>query len=110
MFKLLYTLFTSPLGLPIDPLWEYLILWCVGAITHEIAWQASSGGSWGSLEYWFTKAVAFLVIWMPLYIIIMVVKFIIEYWIWITAGAVIFAAVFAVWKLYRKSTRRTERN
>ena len=30
MLKLFYTLLTDPLGLPIEPLWEYVILLIVG--------------------------------------------------------------------------------
>ena len=62
MLKLLYTLFTDPLGLPIEPLWEYVILLNVGEIVHEIAWNASPGGTFGSLIYWVTKLLAFVII------------------------------------------------
>ena len=48
MLKLFYTLLTDPLGLPIEPLWEYVILLIVGEIVHEIAWNASPGGRLGS--------------------------------------------------------------
>ena len=70
MLKLFYTLLTDPLGLPIEPLWEYVILLIVGEIVHEIAWNASPGGTFGSLIYWVTKLIAFVAIWAVLYAII----------------------------------------
>ena len=44
MLKFLYTIFTDPLGLPIDPVWEFVILLIVGEIVHEIAYWVSPGG------------------------------------------------------------------
>lgn len=86
MFKLLYMFLTDPLGLPIEPLWEYIILLIVGEIVHEIAFYVSPGGVFGSLIYWLTKIVAFIAIWAILYIIIAIVKFIIAHWIWFAIG------------------------
>ena len=105
MLKLLYTLLTDPLGLPIEPLWEYVILLIVGEIVHEIAWKASPGGKFGSLIYWVTKLLAFVIIWAVLYAIIAAIQFIIAYWIWFSIGAaVLIAAVIAlvIWVSKRK--------
>ena len=66
MLKGIYELLTGPLGplgLPIDPIYEWLIMGIVGIIVHEIAWQASPGGEFGSIIYWITKLLAILVIW-----------------------------------------------
>ena len=81
MLKLFYTLLTDPLGLPIEPLWEYVILLVVGEIVHGIAWSASPGGTFGSLIYWGTKLFAFVAIWVALYAIIATVQFVIAHWI-----------------------------
>ena len=89
MLKLFYTLLTDPLGLPIEPLWEYVILLIVGEIVHEIAWNASPGGTFGSLIYWVTKLIAFVAIWAALYAIIATVEFVIAHWIWFAIGAAI---------------------
>lgn len=97
MLKLFYTLLTDPLGLPIEPLWEYVILLIVGEIVHEIAWSTSPGGTFGSLIYWITKLLAFVAIWAVLYAVIAVIKFIIAYWIWFAIGAgVLIAVIIAV--------------
>ena len=91
---------TDPLGLPIEPLWEYVILLIVGEIVHEIAWRASPGGTFGSLIYWVTKLIAFVAICAVLYAIIAAVQFIITHWIWFATGAAIIVATviaFATW-------------
>ena len=98
--KLFYTLLTDPLGLPIEPLWEYVILLIVGEIVHEIAWSASPGGTFGSLIYWVTKLIAFVAIWAVLYAIIATVQFVIAHWIWFAIGAAIITAIviaFIIW-------------
>ena len=86
MLKFFYSLFTDPLGLPIEPLWEYIILLLVGEIVHEIAFYVSPGGTFGSLIYWVTKLIAFVAIWAVLYAIIAIIKFIIAHWIWFAIG------------------------
>ena len=106
MLKLFYTLLTDPLGLPIDPLWEYIILLVVGEVVHEIAWNVSPGGTFGSLIYWLTKLLAFVAIWAVLYAIIAAIQFFIAYWIWFTIGAVLLIAIviaFAIWNSKRQA-------
>ena len=101
MLKLLFTLLTDPLGLPIEPLWEYVILLVVGEIVHEVAWSVSPGGTFGSLIYWVTKLLAFVVIWAVLYALIAVVQFVIAHWIWFAVGAgvvIAVAVVLLIWK------------
>ena len=96
---------TDPLGLPIEPLWEYVILLIVGEIVHEIAWSASPGGTFGSLIYWVTKLIAFVAIWAVLYAIIAVVQFAIAHWIWFAIGTAIIVATviaFAIWNRKNK--------
>lgn len=101
MLKLFYTLLTDPLGLPIEPLWEYVILLIVGEIVHEIAWNISPGGVLGSPIYWVTKLLAFVLIWAALYAIIAAVQFVIAHWIWFTIGAAILivaSIAFIIWR------------
>lgn len=108
MLKLFYTLLADPLGLPIAPLWEYVILLIVGEIVHEIAWSISPGGTCGSLIYWVTKLIAFVAIWAVLYAIIATVQFVIAHWIWFAIGAAIIVAAgnaFAIWIRKKQSCR-----
>jgi hypothetical protein len=101
LLKLLFTLLTDPLGLPIGPLWEYVILLIVGEIVHEIAWNISPGGVLGSPIYWVTKLLAFVLIWAALYAIIVAVQFVIAHWIWFTIGVAILivaSIAFIIWR------------
>lgn len=95
--KFLYTIITNPLGLPISPIWEYLILLVVGEIVHEIAWNVSPGGRFGSLIYWVTKLLAFVSIWAILYGIISDIKFVVAHWVWFTIGGLALLIGVILW-------------
>lgn len=95
--KFLYTIITSPLGLPISPIWEYLILLVVGEIVHEIAWNVSPGGRFGSLIYWVTKLLAFVSVWAILYGIISAIKFVVAHWVWFTIGGLALLIGVILW-------------
>lgn len=87
MWKIIYEILVNPLGLPIDPIWEYLIILVVGEIAHEIAYWVSPGGkTFGSFIYWISKLLVFLAMWAILYGIITAVQFVITHWIWFTIG------------------------
>ena len=107
MWKFLYELATSPLGLPIHPFWEWLILLAVGELVHEIAWWVSPGGEFGSFIYWITKLCAFVAIWALLYGLIALIKLIVDYWPWFTFGAGILALGGTIaWIVVYKKRRR----
>ena len=109
MFKLFYILLTDPLGLPIEPLWEYIILLIVGEVVHEIAWNVSPGGTFGSLIYWVTKLIAFVAIWAVLYAVIAVIKFIIVHWIWfVIGGGTLVAVTIGLMIYYKASSSRKQ--
>ena len=95
--KFLYTIITNPLGLPISPIWEYLILLVVGEIVHEIAWNVSPDGRFGSLIYWVTKLLAFVSIWAILYGIISAIKFVVTHWVWFTIGGLALLIGVILW-------------
>ena len=71
MFELLYELLTniltSPLGLPIDFLYEWAILLIIEAIAFPIAWNAVGRlgvrGQAGSELHWFIRIIAYIVLW-----------------------------------------------
>ena len=102
MLKLLYTILTDPLGLPIAPLWEYIILIIVGEIVHEIAFAVSPGGTFVSLIYWITKLLVFVAIWAILYGIIAAVNFVILHWIWFTIGGTVLLVGAILWIILDK--------
>jgi len=111
MFKSFYEFLTSPLGLPIHPVLEWLVLLAAGEAVHEIAWWVSPGGQFGSLIYWATKLCAFVAIWALLYGLIAAIKFIIDYWPWFTlgTGALALGGVIA-WIIVYKKRRRAVAN
>ena len=102
MLKFLYTIFTDPLGLPVEPIWEFVILLVVGEIVHEIAYWVSPGGTFGSLIYWVTKLLVFVAIWAILYGIIAVIKFVILHLLWFTVGGSILLATAITWIIIYK--------
>ena len=81
MLKLLCEIIIDPLGLPLSPIWEYIILIVLGELAHLIAFYISPGGRFGSIIYWISKLPIYIVVWVITYIIISLIKFLIEYWI-----------------------------
>ena len=81
IYSLFFDFLTNPLGLPIHPLWEYLILAVIGKIAFRIAWNASPGGFGGSTIHWVVRIIAFVVMWAATYAVIAFAKFIIAHWI-----------------------------
>ena len=81
MFKLIFELLTDPLGLPVNDLWEYLILAVIGIIAYSIGWEASPGGLFGSLIHWTVRLLAFFVLWACTYAAISAVQWVIDHWI-----------------------------
>ena len=112
MWKFLYELFTSPLGLPIDPIWEWLIILVVGEIAHEIAYWVSPGGkAFGSAIYWITKLLTFVAMWLLLYGIIVAIQFVARYWIWflcIGSGAAAMVGIIVWITRYKKNKKGAE--
>lgn len=87
MYKFLFELLTDPLSLPINPIWEYIILSIIGVIAFKIAWNESPGGPLGSLIHWTIRFVVFVSLWFVIDTIIVVGQWLIKNW---------FIAVFAV--------------
>ena len=99
MFKFLFGVLTDPLGLPIDAIWEYLILAVVGAIAFVIAWNISPGGKLGSLIHWVVRLIAFVILWAMVYGIIALVQWIFVNWILILCilgGVVVIGGIVTI--------------
>lgn len=80
-YSFLFDILTDPLGLPINALYEYLILAFVGAIAFRIAWETSPGGFGGSTIHWSVRLIAFVAIWAVIYFVIWLGKLVIANWI-----------------------------
>ena len=99
MLKFLFGVLTDPLGLPIDAIWEYLILAVIGAIAFGIAWNFSPGGEFGSLIHWVVRLIAFVILWAIVYGIIALVQWIFANWILILCilgGVVVIGGIIAI--------------
>lgn len=81
MYKLIFSLLTDPLGLPINDLWEYLILLIIGKIAFSVGWEVSTGGRFGSEIHWLARLIVFYVLWAITYGIIAVCQWIIAHWV-----------------------------
>ena len=114
MLKFLYELFTSPLGLPIDPIWEWLIILVAGEVAHEIAYWVSPGGKvFGSAVYWVTKFISFVAMWAVLYGLIVAIQFVAKYWIWflyISGGTAVMIGVIIWIAKYKKRKKGEGKN
>ena len=105
MLKFLFGILTDPLGLPIDAIWEYLILAVIGAIAFVIAWNSSPGGDFGSLIHWFVRLIAFVILWAIVYGIIALVQWIFANWAWILCilgGVVVIGGIVTIIVLKQK--------
>ena len=81
MFKLVFELLTDPLGLPINALWEYLVLLIIGAISFSVGWEVSPGGRFGSVIHWCVRLIAFFVLWAITYGAISAFQWFIAHWV-----------------------------
>ena len=106
MLKFLFGILTDPLGLPIDAIWQYLILTVIGAIAFGISWEASPGGRVGSLIHWVVRLIAFVVLWAIVYGIIALVQWIFANWVLILCilgGVVVIGGIIAIIVLKKKA-------
>lgn len=113
MLKLLFTLLTDPLGLPIHALWEYVILALIDRITFHIAWDASPGGFGGSTIHWVVRTIAFFIIWAITYSVIAVMKWFFVHWLLILCilGAILLiTGIITIIILRKKKQMAGEKN
>lgn len=77
IFKFMFERLTDPLGLPINPLYEYAILGVIGLIAYAIAYSKVgdmyhegwiSGKTSGSAWHWFIRLICFFAIWFVAYV------------------------------------------
>ncbi|MCM1315784.1 MAG: hypothetical protein NC244_10510 [Alistipes senegalensis] len=79
MYKFLFELATSPLGLPINSLYEYVILAFIGVIAYVVAYNKVGDmyhGGWirgklsGSFFHWLIRGICFFAMWFVAYVTI----------------------------------------
>lgn len=90
LFGLLFDRITDPLGLPIEPWQEWLVLLVVNEIAYRISLRRVgdmfdsgliSSGLAGSFFHWLIRLLAFVVTWLVISAAIQIVKFMTAYWI-----------------------------
>ena len=84
----IFAILTEPLGLPLSPLWEWLILLLIEAIAYIFAYRfvgelysesiISSSGA-GLVFHWIIRFVTFVIVWWITYHVIIVGKFIYQH-------------------------------
>ncbi len=108
MYKFIFELITDPLGLPINPIWEYVILLALNEIAFQIAWNASPGGKWGSEIHWAVRIPMFIVLLAITYAIIVAVKWIFANWILVISiicGIAVVSGITAVILLHQRKRK-----
>ena len=89
IFSFIFDMFTDPLTLPIDPLYEWIILGVIGIIAYAASFRIvgdmydseSIGGSFlGSLFHWIIRFLIFVPVWFVVYWVIVIVQWIISHW------------------------------
>ncbi len=104
IFKFLFERATDPLGLPINALYEYIILAVIGAVAYGIAYSKVgdmyhdgliNGRTEGSFFHWVIRAFFFVVLWLVTYGAIQGYYFVTANWqiILMIAGSVAGAAM-----------------
>ena len=98
IFKFLFERATDPLGLPINTLYEYIILAVIGAVAYGIAYSNGgliSGRTEGSFFHWLIRLILFVGLWLLAYGAIQGYYFMIANWqiILMIAGGVAGAAM-----------------
>ena len=104
IFKFLFERATDPLGLPINALYEYIILAVIGAVAYGLAYRKVgdmyhggliSGRTEGSFFHWVIRAFLFVMLWLVAYGAIQGYYFVTANWqiILMIAGSVSGAAM-----------------
>lgn len=104
IFKFLFERATDPLGLPINALYEYIILAVIGAVAYGMAYRKVGdmyysgmidGRTSGSFFHWVIRAFLFVVLWLVVYGAIQGYYFVTANWqiILMIAGSVAGAAM-----------------
>lgn len=90
IFSFIFDMFTDPLTLPIEPLYEWIILGVIGIIAYIASFRivgdmydggAISGSFLGSLFHWIIRLLIFVPVWFVVYWAIVIGQWIISNWV-----------------------------
>jgi len=86
IFSFIFDKFTDPLTLPIEPLYEWIVLGVIGFIAYLVSFRivgdmydsgSISGSFLGSLFHWIIRLLIFVPIWFVVYWVIVIAQWII---------------------------------
>lgn len=102
LFRFCYEQITDPLGLPISPIAEYIIIYILHRIVYRLAFNmvgdlyrtnVIDGRLIGSFLHWFLRGICFIAVWAIANGVIIIWRFVVKYWLFLFAG---FASVFVL--------------
>ena len=115
IFSFIFDKFTDPLTLPIEPLYEWVILGVIGLIAYITSFRivgdmydsgSISGSFLGSLFHWIIRLLIFVPIWFVVYWVIVIAQWIVTHWILalsILGGLIVLFVTIIGFIQYRKS-------
>jgi len=90
VFSFIFDKFTDPLTLPVEPLYEWIILGVIGLIAYIASFRivgvmydsgSISGSFLGSLFHWIIRLLIFVPVWFVVYWVIVIAQWIIAHWV-----------------------------
>jgi len=74
--RVMYELLTSSLGFPIEPIYEYILIFIINEIAFAYAYKESPGGQFGSLIHYLFRIPSFIILWFLAHVLISVSLFV----------------------------------
>ena len=90
IFSFIFDKFTDPLTLPIEPLYEWIVLGIIGIIAYVASFRVVgnmyhngyiSGRFLGSLFHWIIRLLIFVPVWFVVYWVIVIAQWITAHWV-----------------------------
>ena len=116
LLKFLFEQVTDPLTLPIHPLLEWFVLWCINRLVYKCAYEMVGnlysagyfdGSIAGKLVHWFLRTICFIIVWGTVRTLIAVVQFILNHWIVVTISVVLVSTAVTIGYVAIKHRRNT---
>ena len=116
IFSFIFDRFTDPLTLPIEPLYEWIILGIIGLVAYAVSFLivgdmydsgSISGSFLGSLFHWIIRFFIFVPIWFVVYWVIVIAQWIISHWVLVLSilGGLIVLTVATISIIHYSSSR-----
>lgn len=119
IFSFIFDKFTDPLTLPIEPLYEWIILGIIELIAYLVSFRivrelydsgSISGSFLGSLFHWVIRLMIFVSVWFVVYWVIVIAQWIIAHWVLalcILGGLIVLSVAICGIFLYLSSRKKS---